>query len=178
MSRLQSLTMSAHTVCNAGYIIARYISRLDTQLSLPYACSVLENLHFRFCIEKHTDLTETQNGRDLTAINTIVLLVYAMELRVVARISWFFALKFWINPTDVALRSYRSPDAEHVDYSDSTRVLTRTLYVLFYIVLITLDFLHLHHTPREIVCLCRQLPATTNVCKTRGCNYGFWAPDD
>jgi len=23
-----------------------------------------------------------------------------------------------------------------------------------------------------------QLPATTNVCKTRGCNYSFWAPDD
>ena len=24
----------------------------------------------------------------------------------------------------------------------------------------------------------RQLPATTNVCKTRGCNYSYWAPDD
>ena len=24
----------------------------------------------------------------------------------------------------------------------------------------------------------RQLPATTNVCKTRGCNYSFWAPND
>jgi len=23
-----------------------------------------------------------------------------------------------------------------------------------------------------------QLPATTNVCKNRGCNYSFWAPDD
>jgi len=23
-----------------------------------------------------------------------------------------------------------------------------------------------------------QLPATTNVCKTRGCNYNFWAPDN
>jgi hypothetical protein len=23
-----------------------------------------------------------------------------------------------------------------------------------------------------------QLSATTNVCKTRGCNYSFWAPDD
>jgi len=21
-------------------------------------------------------------------------------------------------------------------------------------------------------------PATKNVCKTRGCNYSFWAPDD
>jgi len=28
------------------------------------------------------------------------------------------------------------------------------------------------------VCGCRQLPATTNICKTRGCNYSFWAPDD
>ena len=28
------------------------------------------------------------------------------------------------------------------------------------------------------VCGCRQLLATTNVCKTRGCNYSFWAPDD
>jgi len=23
-----------------------------------------------------------------------------------------------------------------------------------------------------------QQPATINVCKTRGCNYSFWAPDD
>jgi len=23
-----------------------------------------------------------------------------------------------------------------------------------------------------------QPPATKNVCKTRGCNYSFWAPDD
>jgi len=23
-----------------------------------------------------------------------------------------------------------------------------------------------------------QLPATTNICNTRGCNYSFWAPDD
>jgi len=21
-------------------------------------------------------------------------------------------------------------------------------------------------------------PATTNICKTRGCDYSFWAPDD
>jgi len=21
-------------------------------------------------------------------------------------------------------------------------------------------------------------PSTTDVCKTRGCNYSFWAPDD
>jgi hypothetical protein len=25
---------------------------------------------------------------------------------------------------------------------------------------------------------CHQLPATTNVCKARGCSYTFWAPDD
>jgi len=24
------------------------------------------------------------------------------------------------------------------------------------------------------ICGCRQLPATTDVCKTRGCNYSFW----
>jgi len=23
-----------------------------------------------------------------------------------------------------------------------------------------------------------QRPATTDVCKTRGCKYSFWAPDD
>jgi len=23
-----------------------------------------------------------------------------------------------------------------------------------------------------------QRPATKNLCKTRGCNYSFWAPDD
>jgi len=28
------------------------------------------------------------------------------------------------------------------------------------------------------VCGCWPQPATTDVCKTRGCNYSFWAPDD
>jgi len=31
----------------------------------------------------------------------------------------------------------------------------------------------------KYLCGCRpQRPATTDVCKTRGCNYSFWAPDD
>jgi len=33
-----------------------------------------------------------------------------------------------------------------------------------------------HHQERKQLYL--QLPATTNVCKTRGWNYSFWAPDD
>jgi hypothetical protein len=85
MSRLQSLTIPAHIACNAGHTTARYIRRLDTQQSLPYACAVSENLHLRFCIEIRADLTETQNGRDLTATNTILPVVPAIELRVVAR---------------------------------------------------------------------------------------------
>jgi len=28
-------------------------------------------------------------------------------------------------------------------------------------------------TLREHICVCRPLPATTDVCKTRGCNYSF-----